>query len=102
MNAKVLTDCSATLTKCVADAAADNAKKCTCNQTFFSCIKAVVACGPTAAPAGTVTAEQKKKALEECAKATGCTEAQCEALSSSSSLVASFSVLAAVVAARLF
>jgi hypothetical protein len=84
MNAKVLTDCSAALTNCVTTAAADNAKKCTCNQAFFTCIKAVVACGPTAAPAATLTAGQKKSALDECAKATGCTVNQCDALSSSS------------------
>jgi hypothetical protein len=83
-NAKVFSECSATLTKCVVDAAVDNAKKCTCNQAFFTCIKAVKQCGPTAAPGATLTADQKKTALDECAKATGCTEAQCDALVSSS------------------
>jgi hypothetical protein len=88
--------CTATATKCIADAAADNAKKCACFK---------VKCGSTCGvlPSPTLSAEDKKKAAEACVTFTGCTLAECEALAaSSSSLVASFSVLAAVIASRLF
>jgi hypothetical protein len=97
--------CAAVLKTCIDGAGGDLAKQCQCFLDTGKCQNAALpACQKVAngTPAPT-TAEQKKAATELCVKATGCTAAQCEAAAaSSSSLVASVSVVLALVSARLF
>ncbi len=101
---KGVVDCGTTFAKCSTDAGGDAAKTCACFKESTACVKKLTPCSTaTVAPGTTVDAEAKKKAIDTCVMTSKCTAAECEAaLSSSSSLVASFSVLAAVVASRLF
>jgi len=93
--ATALKKCADDQATCVTAAAADKAAKCKCFQ-----VKCGTSCGVLPPAPGTTVS---KAIIDGCVTTTGCTEAECTALfSSSSSLVASFSVLAAVVASRLF
>jgi hypothetical protein len=81
---KGATDCFASNAECVTDAAADNAAKCTCFQALTKCVSGLTQCTVVPVPSPTLSAADKKATLEQCTKVTGCTEAQCDALSSSS------------------
>jgi hypothetical protein len=77
--AKGVSDCSATFIKCTGDAGSDSAKTCSCFQALIKCTSALTPC-TTPVPSFTITAEQKRAAVQSCAVASKCTEAQCEAL----------------------